>query len=88
MRLVSVLLSYSSLFSPNYGVALVASLAVGMTSIIFTTASTTFLQVSVDPEVRGRVLSFQMVLTVGSVPIGGIIMGWLADHMEEEFHWL
>ncbi len=66
--------------SPNLWVALIASLAVGMTSIIFTTASTTFLQVSVDPEIRGRVLSFQMVLTVGSVPIGGIIMGWLADH--------
>jgi MFS family permease len=66
--------------SPNLWIALVASLAVGMTSIIFITASTTFLQVTADPEVRGRVLSLQMVLTIGSVPIGGIIMGWLADH--------
>lgn len=67
-------------FSPNLLVALISALAVGMTSIIFTTASTTYLQVNADPEIRGRVLSLQMVMTVGTVPIGGPLMGWLADH--------
>lgn len=66
--------------SPSLPVALIAALAVGMTSIIFTTSTTTYLQVNTDPEIRGRVLSLQMVMTVGTIPFGGPLMGWVADH--------
>ena len=66
--------------SPTLPMALIAALAVGMTSIIFTTSTTTYLQVNSDPEIRGRVLSLQMVMTVGTVPFGGPLMGWVADH--------
>lgn len=60
--------------------ALIAAFLVGVSSMLVTTAATTFIQVEADSALRGRVLSLQMVVVVGSVPIGGPLMGWVADH--------
>ena len=55
-------------FVPNLGFAIPAVFLVGMTSVVYMT-----------PEMRGRVLSLQTVLFMGTTPIGGPILGWLAD---------
>lgn len=60
--------------------ALIAAFLVGVSSMLVTTAATTFIQVEADSALRGRVLSLQMVVVVGSVPIGGPLLGWVADH--------
>ena len=52
---------------------------VGVASILYTTATTTMVQVEAEASVRGRVLALQMVLLAGTTPIGGPILGWLAD---------
>jgi MFS family permease len=65
--------------SPNLLFALMAAIAVGFASVLFMTASTAFVQMKANPEVRGRVLSLQMVITAGSMPIGGPLVGWIAD---------
>jgi MFS family permease len=65
--------------SPNIYIALVLAIAVGLSSVLFMTASTAFVQMKAAPEVRGRVLSLQMVITAGSMPIGGPLVGWIAD---------
>lgn len=52
---------------------------VGMTSILFMTAATTIVQVQTAAAMRGRVLSLQTVLIIGTTPIGGPLMGWVAD---------
>jgi MFS family permease len=52
---------------------------VGFSSIAFMTATTAIVQVRADPRMHGRVLALQTVLLVGTTPIGGPIMGAVAD---------
>ena len=53
---------------------------VGMTSIGFLTASTAIVQTEAAPEMRGRVLALQAMVFLGSTPIGGPIVGCVAEH--------
>jgi len=66
-------------FMPNVPTALPMMLLVGMASILYTTATTTMVQVETQPDMRGRVLALQTVLLVGPKAIGGPLLGWLAD---------
>jgi MFS family permease len=52
---------------------------VGFSSIAFMTATTAIVQVRADPRMHGRVLALQTVLLVGTTPIGGPLMGAIAD---------
>ena len=52
---------------------------VGMASILYFTATTTIVQVQAKPEMHGRVLALQAVFIAGTTPIGGPVLGWLAD---------
>lgn len=54
-------------------------LAVGASSVAYMTATTALVQVRSDPTMIGRVLALQTVLLIGTAPIGGPIMGALAD---------
>ena len=65
--------------SPTMGIALVAAFAVGATSILYMTATTTIVQTDSDPSMHGRLLALQTVLLVGTAPLGGPLLGWLAD---------
>jgi MFS family permease len=51
----------------------------GFSSIAFMTATTAIVQVRADPRMHGRVLALQTVLLIGTTPIGGPIMGAIAD---------
>jgi MFS family permease len=53
---------------------------VGVTSIGFLTASTAIVQTEAAPEMRGRVLALQAMVFLGSTPIGGPIVGYVAEH--------
>lgn len=61
-------------FSPTIYVALVALLLVGFTNQTYNTSNNTMLQMNVDPEFRGRVLS-TMFLQRGMVPLGTVAAG-------------
>ncbi len=65
--------------TPGVGAAVPAVFLVGMSSIIYMTATTAIVQIESKPEMRGRVLALQTVLMVGTTPIGGPLVGWLAD---------
>ena len=43
------------------------------------TASTAIVQLRSDPSMRGRVLALQAMVFLGSTPIGGPIVGWIAE---------
>lgn len=53
----------------------------GMASILYTTATTALVQIEARHEMRGRVLALQTILSMGTTPIGGPLVGWLADTM-------
>jgi MFS family permease len=64
---------------PGVETAVPAVFLVGMATILYSTATTAVVQIEAKPEMRGRVLSLQTVLLIGTTPIGGPILGWLAD---------
>ncbi len=63
----------------NIVFAAAAMFLVGMSSILYMTATTTLVQTESKHEMHGRVLALQLVLLIGTTPIGGPISGWLAD---------
>lgn len=65
--------------APNAGVAYVVGPLIGISSIAFMTSSTALVQVEAIPEMRGRVLALQAMVFLGSTPIGGPIVGWVAE---------
>ncbi len=64
---------------PSVAVALPVVMLVGVTSIMYMTATTSIVQVRADPQMHGRVLALQTVLLIGTTPIGGPLLGALAD---------
>jgi|SRR5581483_609326 len=66
-------------FAPSVAATFPIVAIVGFSSIAFMTATTAIVQVRADPRMHGRVLALQTVLLVGTTPIGGPIMGAIAD---------
>jgi predicted MFS family arabinose efflux permease len=65
--------------APDAAAAAPAVFLVGMASILYLTATTAIVQIEARPEMHGRVLSLQSVVLIGTVPVGGPFLGWLAD---------
>jgi MFS family permease len=66
--------------APNQPVAFVIGLFMGFSSISFMTAATAIVQTRSNPMMRGRVLALQAMVFLGSTPIGGPIVGFIAEH--------
>lgn len=66
-------------FAPSVIIAAPIIFVMGMTSILYLTATTAIVQVQAKPDMHGRVLALQTVLLVGTAPIGGPLLGGLAD---------
>jgi MFS family permease len=64
---------------PNSFFAIVTAFVLGVASIMYITATTTFMQLQSDPAMLTRVLALQTVFMFGTTPIGGPLLGWLAD---------
>jgi MFS family permease len=67
--------------APSLPLAVLALLCVGAASITFVARANTTLQLSADPEMRGRVMALWTVAFIGSTPIGGPIIGWIGEHV-------
>jgi MFS family permease len=52
---------------------------IGMALMTFTTTANSTVQLSVTPQMRGRVMGLYMLVFLGGNPIGGPLTGWLAD---------
>ena len=65
---------------PTYLAAGIALVPVGFATLIFTTAANTSVQLSVDPTMRGRVMGLYMLLLLGGTPVGGPVLGVVAEH--------
>ncbi|GAA3847711.1 MFS transporter [Saccharothrix violaceirubra] len=53
---------------------------VGIAMMTFTTTANATVQLSVAPAMRGRVMGLYMLVFLGGNPLGGPVMGWLAEH--------
>lgn len=65
--------------APTLPLAVVAGAASGAAGLLFVAASTAALQQHCDPAMRGRVMALAAMVIVGGLPVGGPIVGWVAE---------
>jgi MFS family permease len=65
---------------PNYILFGLVLLGVGIFTQTFTTSANSYVQLSTDPAMRGRVIAIMMAIFAGGTPLGAPIVGWVADH--------
>jgi MFS family permease len=65
---------------PSLIIVLVILVIVGALSVLFIALGNTILQLTSEPEMRGRVMSLWAVAFAGTTPIGGPIIGYISDH--------
>ena len=64
---------------PNYVLFGLALVVVGVAGQTLTTTTISTVQLSTDPEVRGRVMALLLAVALGGTPIGSPIVGWVVD---------
>jgi MFS family permease len=64
---------------PNLAFTFPVGAVVGATSVWFMTSSSAIIQMRTAPAMRGRVLSLQTIVFLGSTPIGGPIIGAVCE---------
>ena len=67
--------------APNMALELVAMVFVGYGSITFNSYAKTALQLASRPAMRGRVMALWYLAWQGSTPIGGLLVGWIAQEL-------
>jgi MFS family permease len=65
--------------APNMPLELAALVFVGIGSITFNSYAKTTLQLAAEPAMRGRVMALWFLAWQGSTPIGGPLVGWIAQ---------
>ncbi len=65
--------------SQVFAISAALLVALGFAGIIFSTTSNTLLQLIVPDELRGRVMSLNVLLFMGSTPVGGLLIGVLSN---------
>jgi MFS family permease len=66
--------------TPNLLTTLLVLVCLGALSVLFISLGNTTLQLYSDPRMRGRVMSLWSIAFQGTTPIGGPIIGAIADH--------
>lgn len=67
--------------APAYLIFLGALIGIGISRIAFATASESLTQLSTNLGIRGRVMSFYIMVNVGGQAAGGLIIGWIAQNL-------
>jgi MFS family permease len=65
--------------APTVALTVVALALAGAASVTFAAGVNSTLQLEVEPEMRGRVMALYSVVFLGSTPLGGPLVGWLAE---------
>ncbi len=64
---------------PTYLTYAVMCIPVGLASLTMMTAANSAIQVSTEPQMRGRVMALYMMVFIGATPIGSPLIGWVAQ---------
>ncbi|MCI4643544.1 MAG: MFS transporter [Hyphomonadaceae bacterium] len=66
-------------FSPGYWWFAAALVMIGLAAITFMTTTNSIMQLTTEPEMRGRMMALRVAIALGGIPIGAPIAGWVAD---------
>jgi MFS family permease len=75
-----VLLVISGLM-PNYYAFAALLIPTGAAALVFSVACNSFVQLGVDPQMRGRVLALYFMCFMGGTPFGAPLIGWLSERL-------
>jgi MFS family permease len=64
---------------PNYWLFGIALIGIGMAAQTFTTSTNSFMQLSAEPAMRGRIVAIFLAIIMGGTPLGAPVAGWVAD---------
>jgi MFS family permease len=67
--------------APWYPVFLAALVGLGVARLTFAISAESMTQLSTNLGIRGRVMSFYFMVIVGGQALGGVLMGWIAEHL-------
>ncbi|WP_369053088.1 MFS transporter [Kineococcus terrestris] len=67
-------------FAPTLELFVVALVAMGVTNLAFQAMANSTVQLSVDPEYRGRVMGLYVLVFIGGTPFGAPLIGWVTEH--------
>jgi MFS family permease len=66
-------------FMPTYLTFGLGLIPLGFATMTFLNTANALVQTSVSPEMRGRVMGLYVLVLIGGNPIGGPMVGWMAD---------
>jgi MFS family permease len=53
----------------------------GAAALVFAVANNSYVQLGVDPQMRGRVMALYFVCFMGGTPLGAPLIGWISEHL-------
>ena len=65
--------------SPDLGLTMGLLFVVGTTSVAFRAVASSLMQLYARPDMRGRVMALLVMAIGGTTPIGGPLVGWIAE---------
>ena len=65
--------------TPNVWLFGAALVVIGVSGLTFVNSTSSLMQLSTEPVMRGRVMALRLAIGVGATPIGAPIVGWVAD---------
>jgi MFS family permease len=66
-------------FMPTYASFAVLLVPTGASALIFSVANNSFVQLGLDPQMRGRVMALYFMCFMGGTPLVTPLIGWIAD---------
>jgi MFS family permease len=66
-------------FVPNVAAACLVAAVLGGVGVAYMTSTTAIVQLQPDRAMIGRVIALQTILQIGTTPIGGPVLGFIAD---------
>jgi MFS family permease len=66
---------------PSYASFAVLLVPTGAAALIFSVANNSFVQLGVDPQMRGRVMALYFMCFMGGTPVGAPLIGWISEHL-------
>jgi MFS family permease len=66
--------------APNYWAFAATLPIVGAATLTFANATNSLMQLSSEPQMRGRMMALRVGVALGGTLIGAPLVGWVADH--------
>ena len=67
--------------APDYWVFAFSLALVGVATMTLTNVSSSLMQLSTEPSMRGRVMAFRLAVVLGTTPLGAPVVGWVANNL-------